>query len=52
VVRKIPDPLLRIDILNGIAKVMYTDDGSKGNNAVARAQEKLQDMSLQFPAVS
>jgi hypothetical protein len=45
-VRKIHDPHLRVDVLKGIAKVMYTEDGSKGNNAIVRVQEKLDDLRL------
>jgi hypothetical protein len=40
-VKKIPDPHLRVDVLERIAKIIYTKDSSKGNNTVAWAQEKV-----------
>ena len=43
---KIPNPHLQVNVLKGIAKIMYTKDGSKGNNAIVRAQEKLDDLRL------
>jgi hypothetical protein len=49
VVRKISDPILRVEVLKGIAQVMYTTDGNKGNNTVAQAQQKFDDLKLQFP---
>jgi chemotaxis protein CheY-P-specific phosphatase CheC len=38
--------LLQVEVMKGIAKVMYTEDGSKDNNAIARAQQKLDDLKL------
>jgi hypothetical protein len=49
VVRKIADSHLRVEVLKGIADIMYTRDGSKGANAVTRAEQKFEDLKLQFP---
>jgi hypothetical protein len=45
-VKKIFDPILRVEVLKGIAQVMYTTDGSKDNNAVAQAQQKFDNLKL------
>jgi hypothetical protein len=45
-VKKISDPLLRVEFLKGIASVMYTPDGSKGQNAVMQAQQKFQNVKM------
>jgi hypothetical protein len=37
-VKKVSDPMLRVEVLKGIANVIYTIDGSKGSNAIAQAQ--------------
>jgi hypothetical protein len=46
VVRKIVDSHLRVEVLKGIADIMYTRDGSKGANAVTRAEQKFKDLKL------
>jgi hypothetical protein len=40
VVRKIPDPNLRVQVLKGIVDIIYTRDGKKGQNAVFHVEQK------------
>jgi hypothetical protein len=44
VVRKIPDPNLRVHVLKGIADIMYTRDGKKEQNAVSHAEQKFLEL--------
>jgi hypothetical protein len=38
-----------VEVLKGIADIMYIRDGSKGANAVALMEQKFEDLKLQFP---
>jgi hypothetical protein len=49
VVKKVPDPDIRVQILKGLASVMYSSDGRKGQNAVEYAKQGYEDLKLQFP---
>ena len=46
VVKKVSDPMLKVEVLKGIANVMYTTNGSKGSNVVAQAQQKFEDLMM------
>ena len=48
VVQKIADPNLCVAVLKGIADMIYTRDGKKGQNAVAHAEQKFFDFKAQF----
>jgi (2Fe-2S) ferredoxin len=49
VVRKIANSHLRVEVLKGIATIMYTQDGSKGLNALSRAEQQFEELKIQFP---
>jgi hypothetical protein len=38
VVKKVPDPEIRVQILKGLEAFMYSADGMKGTNAVEHAK--------------
>jgi hypothetical protein len=44
VVRKILDPNLHVQVLKGIADIMYTRDGKKGQIAVSHAEQKFLEL--------
>jgi hypothetical protein len=49
VVKKVPDPEVRVEILKGLAALMYSADGMKDQNAVEHAKQAYEDLRLQFP---
>jgi hypothetical protein len=49
VVKKVLDPDMRISILKGLATLMYSQDGMKGQNAVEHAKQQYEELRLQFP---